>query len=246
MAEIARRLDVTTQAVSEYIKLMIQDNLVIKKNGEYRLTQEGVEFLHGNISELKDFVDLKVADLNIINVCTAIANKDLNKGDKVDLKMSNGKLMAIKTSTPQSQIDTKSNGVILYDVKAGDDVAVVELKGIIEYDYGSLTILTLPPTTKGGSKLVPIEKFNEFINKTKPECLAVYDLIGYALLQKIDLKPHIEFSVVSASIEAAQKGFNVLLLTATDTLSEIISQIEHSNSQTKNIIHYSVIPWKNI
>lgn len=244
MHEIAKRLDVTIQAVSEYIKLMIKENLVLKINGEYKLTHEGVEFLHKNFSELKEFLDTKIEDLDIINVCTAIADEDLKKGDEVNLIMSNGITIARKKMNKKTK--SKSTGAILYNAKKGDDVAVINLQGIIDYEYGNLIILTLPSTTEGGSRLVSNQKFKKLITEQKPDKVAVFDLVGYNLLKKVGKKPDIEFYALAASLEAAQKGFSVMLLTSTESLSEIISFIENNNSQTKNNIQYSVIPWKKI
>jgi putative transcriptional regulator len=244
MHEIAKRLDVTIQAVSEYIKLMIKENLVLKINGVYKLTQEGVEFLHKNITELKEFLDVKIEDLDIINVCAAIADEDLKKGDEVNLIMTEGIIFARKRQN--KKLESKSTGSILYDAKKGDDVAVINLQGIIDYEYGNLTILTLPSTTEGGSQLISNLKFEKLITEQKPDKIAVYDLIGYNLMKKVGKKPDIEFHALPASLEAALKGFDIMLLTSTESLSEIVSVIENNNSQTKNIIHYSVIPWKKI
>jgi len=244
MHEIANRIDVTTQAVSEYIKLMIKENMIMKINGEYKLTHEGVEFLHKNFSELKEFLDTKIEDLDIINVCTAIADEDLRKGDEVYLIMNEGITIARKKMNKKPE--SKSTGAILYDAKKGDDVAVVNLKGIIDYEYGNLTILTLPSTTEGGSQLVSNQRFEKLIAEQKPDKIAVFDLVGYNLLKKIGKKPDIEFYSLVSSLEAAQRGFSVMLLTSADSLSEVVSFIESNNSQTKNIIHYSVIPWKKI
>jgi putative transcriptional regulator len=242
--EIATRLDVTTQASSEYIKLMIKENLITKLSGEYKLTHEGVEFLHKNISELKDFLDSKIEDLDIINSCTAIAGENLKKGDNVNLMMEDGLLLARKNGRLKS--GSTSCGVILYNANKGDDVAVVNLKGILDYDFGTLTIITLPTTAEGGTQLVSTTKLKGLLKNTNPDRIAIYDLMGQAILNKIDQKPDIEFFSLPASIEAVQKGFNVTLLTSDDTLSEIISQIENNNSQTKSKIHYSVITWKEI
>lgn len=221
---------------------MLQEQLLMKINGEYKLTQQGVEFLHKNISELKEFLDTKIEGLDIINVCTALAAQNLKKGEAVNLSMQNGILYTTTKKPPKSK--STSSGVILYDVKKGDDVAVVNLSGILEYEFGNLTILTLPSAQDGGTQRISLTKFKRYLSKTKPDRLAVYDLIGYNLLAKIGKRPEIEFSALPASIEATQKGFNVLLLTSTDTLSDIISQLESVNSQTKNIVQYSVISWK--
>jgi putative transcriptional regulator len=242
MNEIAKRLDVTTQAISEYIKIMINEKLVTKINGEYKLTPEGVEFLHNNLSELKEFLDKKVEGLDIINVCTAIAGEKFSKGDEVRLDMETGILTARKIKGRKRK--TGSTGVILYDAKKGDDVAVYDLNGIMDYRFGKLTVLSLPTTKEGGSQKVNLQKFKQFIKDIKPERVAVSDLIGFNLLIKIGKKPDIEFSSLPGSIEAVQKGFDVLLLTSSESISDIISQIEFVNSQTKNIVQYSVVDWK--
>ena len=186
MNEIAKRLDVTIQAISEYIKIMINEKLVTKVNGEHKLTPEGVEFLHNNLSELKEFFDKKIEGLDIINVCTAIAGERLNKGDNVELVMETGILTARKIKGGKHK--EGSTGVILYDVKKGDDVAVYDLKGIMEYDFGTLTVLSLPTTSEGGSQKVNLQKFKRFLKDNKPDRVAVNDLIGSNLLKKI-VKP---------------------------------------------------------
>ncbi len=242
MNEIAKRLDVTIQAISEYIKIMMNEKMVLKVNGEYKLTPEGVEFLHKNISELKEFLDKKVEGLDIINVCTALAAQTLKKGEAVNLSMKDGILHANNKKVPGSK--STSKGVILYDAKKGDDVAVYDLDGIMDYEFGTLTVLALPTTTEGGSQKINLKKFQHFFKKSRPERVAVYDLIGLNLLKKLGKSPDIEFSALPASIEAVQKGFDVMLLTSTESLSDIISQVERVNSQTKNIIQYSVVDWK--
>jgi putative transcriptional regulator len=242
MNEIAKRLDVTIQAISEYIKIMINEKLVTKVNGDYKLTPEGVEFLHKNLSELKEFLDKKVEELDIINVCAAIAGERLKKGDEVKLVMETGILTARKIKGGKRK--TGSTGVILYNVKIGDDVAVYDLKGIMEYEFGALTVLTLPTTSEGGSQKIDLQKFKRFIQENNPGRVAVYDLIGFNLLKKIGKRPDMEFSSLPASIEAVQKGFDVLLLASTESLSDIISQIENVNAQTKSNIKYTVVDWK--
>jgi putative transcriptional regulator len=242
MNEIAKRLDVTIQAVSEYFKIMINEKLVTKVNGDYKLTPEGVEFLHNNLSELKEFLDKKVEGLDIINVCAAIAGERLSKGDNVKLEMETGILTARKIKSGKRK--TGSTGVILYDAKKGDDVAVYDLKGIMDHKFGKLTVLSLPTTSEGGTHNVNLQKFKRFLKDNKPDKVAVYDLIGFNILRKIGRNPDIEFSSLPASVEAVQKGFNVLLLTSSESLSDMISQIENVNAQTKNNVQYSVVDWR--
>jgi putative transcriptional regulator len=243
LRDLAHKLDITAQGVSEYLKLMVQENLIAKINGDYRLTQQGVEFLHKHMSELKSFVDTSIKDLNIINACTATAGEDLNSGDKVNLIMHNGELVAKKMKKKDK---TKSQGVILYAARSGEEVAIVELEGIIEFMYGTIIIIELPSILIGGSRALDLKKVKKVLNSIKYDKLVVSDVIGKNLFNKLRIKPDIEFSAVPAAIEAALKGLNVVLATPTEMLANTISFIEDKNSKMKNKIDYRVIPLTEI
>jgi putative transcriptional regulator len=215
---------------------MLHENLIVKINGDYRLTQQGVEFLHKNMSELKSYVDNSIKGMTIINACTAIAGMDLAEGEAVGLVMEGGELVAKKAKTAKSQ------GVALYAVKSGEEVAIVDLDGIVEFDYGTIILLELPSILLGGSRALDLKKVKNKIKTVEYDKLVVSDAIGKNLFNKLRIKPDIEFSPVPAAIEAAQKGLNVLLSTPTEELANTISIIEENNSKLKNKIKYSIIP----
>jgi putative transcriptional regulator len=240
LKDLAEKLDITVQGVSEYLKLMIQDNLVIKINGDYRITQIGVEFLHKNMSELKSYIDNSIKDLDIINACTAVAGEDLKKDERVGLVMEKGTLIAKKAKR------SKSSGMILYSAKAGEEVAIVDLDGIVDFKYGEITILELPSILNGGTRPLNLKKIEKLIKKIKYDKIVVADIIGKNLFRKLKITPDIEFSAVPATIEAAQKGLNVLLTTPSDMLASTILIIEKNNSKSKNKIKYSIIPLSEI
>ena len=239
LRDLAQKLEITTQGASEYLKLMIKENLIAKINGDYRLTQQGVEFLHKNMSVLKNFVDNSIKDLNIINACTAIAGENLKDGDRVGLVMENGELVAIKIDKKKR---AKSEGVILYSAKKGEEVAIVDLQGIVEFVYGTITIMELPSILAGGSRALDLIKVKKVISSIKYDKLVISDVIGKNLFNKLRMKPDIEFSAVPAAIEAALKGLNVLLATPTEMLANTIAFIEEKNSKMKNKVQYKVIP----
>lgn len=239
LRDLAHKLDITIQGVSEYLKLMIQDNLILKFDGEYRLTQAGVEFLHKNMSDLKNFVDTNIKELDIINSCTAIAMEDLKKDDHVGLWMEKGELVAKKIKKGKKP---KSQGVILYSAMKGEEVAIVDLDGIVEFNYGTITILELPSILTGGSRTLDIKKVKNVLKSIKYDKIVISDVIGKNLFNKLRIKPDIEFSAVPAAIEAALKGLNVVLAVATEMLANTISFIEEKNSKMKHKVKYSVIP----
>ena len=240
LRDLAMKLDVTVQGVSEYFKLMTNERLIERIAGEQRVTQNGVEFLHKNMTGLKKFIDENMHDLDIINVCTAFAAENLNSGDKVGLVMQNGELSAGK------KLASRSKGTVLYQVKKGDEVAIFNLEGIIEFDYGKLTIIELPSSMSGGSIMVDNGKVHHFIKNKSNFKIAVFDLVGLNIIKKLNFQPDIQFSVFSGTIEAMQKGLNVILLITSDSLPNIISELEKLNSRTKEKLSYDIISQEEI
>jgi putative transcriptional regulator len=240
LRNLASKLDITVQAVSEYLKIMINDSLIEKVNDGYRLTQQGVEFLHYNITSLKKFVDDNIHDLDIINVCTALSHKKLKKGAIVGLTMRNGQLATTKKTKGGSK------GTVLYDVEPASDVAIYNLNGIVDFIRGELNLIELPSSISGGSSLIDLKKIRKLIPRSSSVKLAAGDLVSVTVLKKIGLTPDIQFSTLSGSIEAINKGLTVKFLSSTELLPDIISEIEKLNSRSKDKIKYHVIPQENI
>ena len=60
--EIADVVGVTSQAVSEYIRELVEDGLVVKEGrSRYRVTNEGVDWLLRSATDVRRFAD-RVAD----------------------------------------------------------------------------------------------------------------------------------------------------------------------------------------
>ena len=76
---IADRLDITVQGVSEYLKMMTKEGLVRNVDGDWRATRRGVEFLQTNFIALKEFVESSAKEMSIVDVCAAVAGKDVKE-----------------------------------------------------------------------------------------------------------------------------------------------------------------------
>jgi len=77
---IADRLGITVQGISEYIKIMQSEGLVHITGGGYKATKKGVQFLHENIRDLKEFVERTMKRLEVIDLCAAIAKTRIKEG----------------------------------------------------------------------------------------------------------------------------------------------------------------------
>src|SRR5512137_1015445 len=125
--EVAERLGVTPQAVSEYIKELVADGLVTTDGRmRYSITKEGVEWLLESAAELKRYARVVMEEIiSHVSVWTALAEEDLAEGERVSLEMRRGLLYANK----RESID--ASGVTISDAKAGEDVGISDLKGLI-------------------------------------------------------------------------------------------------------------------
>lgn len=232
---IAEKLDITVQGASEYLRRMKKEGFIQNIGGEYKATKKGIEFLHSNFSELKKFVDLKIAELNIIDVCAAIAKTPIKKGDEVGLFMENGIL------TAYSGRKSDSKGTALSDADVDEDVAVKDLDGMVSLSPGMMHIVRLPSIREGGSNSVSIDEVNGLYKRLSPNKIGALDVVSIAVLKKAGIKPDFEFAPLSAAVEAAEKGLNVMLFASSDQINGVVSTIEGINTDIEDKIIYEIL-----
>ena len=96
--EIAEKLGVTPQAISEYIREMVDEGLVTAHGrGRYEVTKSGIEWVLRHAEALESYARHITRDvIQQVAVWTAIARDDLKKGDTVGVFMQDGWLYAAK------------------------------------------------------------------------------------------------------------------------------------------------------
>ncbi len=144
--EIAGRIGITPQAVSEYIKDLVSEGF-LDSDGRvrYRVTKNGIEWVLERAIELKKYARFVMEDIvSHISVATAIARESFPSGESVSLMMENGLLYAGK--------DGDVTGITISDADEGEDVGVTELKGMISFPPVNITICKVPRVEKGGSR----------------------------------------------------------------------------------------------
>jgi putative transcriptional regulator len=232
---IANKLDITVQGVSEYLRRMKKEGKIQNIGGEWRATKSGVDFLHSNFSELKDFVDSKMIELNIIDVCAAIARTPISKGDEVGLFMKDGVLCAYAGK------DSRSKGIAVSDAEIDEDVAITDLDGMVALSPGMIHIVKLPSIREGGSGKVSANDIKKIMEKLNPEKVGVLDAVSQAVMKKAKMTPDFEFAALHSAIEAAEKGLNVMVFASSDQIAQVISTIEDTNTQIEDKIIYQII-----
>jgi putative transcriptional regulator len=232
---IAEKLGITVQGVSEYLKHMVNEGLVAQLKGEYRATTKGVELLHQNFIDIKGFVDESMKKLDIVNLCTAIAGRDLKKDQRVGLVMENG----ILTAYPDRK--TGSTGTAISDVRKGEDVGIRDLEGIVSLKPGRLWIIELPGIESGGSRGMNLKNVRALFSKSSHDRIAALDTSAVALARKLGMKPSIEFGATEACIEALQKGLNVLAFGSEEEVNRLMTRVNEANAESPNKIRFKVL-----
>ncbi len=234
LTQIAEKVGITKQGVSEYLKKMKEDGLIEVVEGEYKATMKGIEKLFSYLSQLEKYMEEKRKKLNIMETCSAIAGNEIKKGEKVALFMKNGYLYAFSNRKSSSYAEAIENA------KKGEDVAIKNIRGIIELSLGKIFLFSLPSAEKGGAKRVNIKRLKEKIEKINVDKIGVMGIVGKVALDNAEVKYDFEFCPINSAIEACQKGLNVALVGEKKEIRHAISMIEEYNSNALDEIEYFV------
>lgn len=221
--EIADKIGVTPQAVSEYIKELVAEGHIYSEGRvRYRITKQGVEWVLENANDMKRYARYVMSDvISHVSTWTAIAEEDIKKGTRVYLRMSKG-LLYVSTGGI-----TNASGTTISDAKQGEDVGVTDLQGLIDLENASITVCKVPRVERGGSKNVDIERLRSLANSKS--YIAIVGVESLVALRKIEREPDVMFGAKESVIEAAYHGLSSLLLAIDEEVPSILSRLETEN-----------------
>jgi len=219
MKEIAERLDITIQAVSQYISVMKKQGLLKEQSGSLRPTRKGMQIAQEHFTSLKDFIDATLRSIAVIERTVAIAGKNILKDQAVGLVMEDGMLMAFPGQK------ASSTGKALESAEEGDDVLVGQLEGIVDLELGKLLIVEAPSELEGGSKSVDIARMKDRIEEFSPGLLVAGDPIGSALLMKTSGEFFTIHAPVASAMSALSKGVDVVFSGTHESVDQLLQAI---------------------
>jgi len=216
---IAVKLGVTPQAISDYIRQLLEEELVVSSGrSHYRVSTKGVNWMLKVLRELRSYASLVQQAVTNITVCAAIAECDLNRGQAVGLKMKNGLLFAT------SQTNGGARGIAVSSVSQGEDVDVSNIEGLVELTRGKVTILQVPSIQKGGSRKVDPKRLRAQVgNSQQVGAIGIEALIS---LRRVDIEPRYVYGVAEAAIEAAYCGLSFIIVCSDDAVPELIKRLQ--------------------
>jgi putative transcriptional regulator len=221
--EIANKIGITPQAVSEYIKELTAEGL-IHSDGRvrYKITKDGVEWVLGNATELKRYSQLVMEDIiSHVSTWTAICDEAIQKEDKVYIEMREGLLYANRSR------DTGIYGTAIMNGEKNYDVGVTDLKGYMHVDTELITVCKIPRIKRGGSSFTNLERLKPIV-QSKPYIGAV-GTEALMALRRIGITPDVMFGASESVIQAAYHGLSSVVVVVEDEVSYLIGRLESEN-----------------
>ncbi|MDD5189663.1 MAG: winged helix-turn-helix transcriptional regulator [Dehalococcoidales bacterium] len=203
--DIAQKIGVTSQAVSEYINALEKDGwLTADGRSVYRLTKEGVNWLLKALRELQQYANETERTLTKIMTWAAIAETKIEKGQKVGLAMKEGLLVA----TPYK--GKGAHGIATVNAAKGEDVGVSNIEDIVALEIGKVTVIEVPDIQSGGSSKINQTKLQTEVDKV--EFVGVLGVEALISMRRLNLKPDYVYGVIHAAIEAARSGLSFAIV----------------------------------
>ncbi len=218
--EIAEKVGITPQAVSEYIKELTDDGLIFSDGRvRYKVTKKGIEWVIERTSELRRYANYVMEDIiRHVSVWTAIADEDCKAGQKVSLVMRNGLLYA------NTKEQHRATGVLISDATASEDVGVTDLHGLIELEDVNIKVCKVPRVERGGSRQVDMDLLEELVKDNNYICaLGVESLIA---LRKVGREPDVMFGAKESVVEAAFHGVSSIVVSVDEEVPPLLNRLE--------------------
>ncbi len=221
--DIARRIGVTSQAVSEYMSKLEKDGWISSDGrSHYRVTKEGVNWLLKALRELQSYS--ATAEKTLVNITTwaAIADTDLKSGQQVSLVMRNGLLFAAKFTGKGAR------GVTTCAARRGEDIGVMDIQDIVMLEMGQITVLEIPDIQNGGSKCANERKLKRWLEKA--------DLVGatgteaIVALRRLGYETTYLYGVAQAAVEAARSGLSFVIVCSSSESPLLLQRLADENA----------------
>ncbi len=220
--DIAQKIGVTSQAVSDYISKLEKDGWITSDGrSRYRVTKEGVNWTLKSLRELQQYATSAERVLTNITTWAAIAASELKKGQKVSLVMQEGLLYA-------SHYPGKgASGIASSSAQKGEDVGITDIEGIVDLNIGQITVIEVPGIQRGGSKSANLIKIKNCLgNNSLVGAIGIESIVA---LKQAGYEPHYLYGVAPAAIEAARSGLPFIIVCNSSESPSLIQMLNEEN-----------------
>jgi putative transcriptional regulator len=222
--EIAEAVGVTSQAVSEYIRDLVEDGLVTKEGrSRYRVTKEGVDWLLRTASDVRRYADRVSEDvLGSVNEDAAIATDEIGAENTVTLAMRDGLLHATPDDTGPA------TGIATTNADAGEDVGVTGFEGVIDLEPGTVTVYQVPSVRSGGSHAADADSLRDAT--ADPDLVVAAGVEAVVALRRADREPAVTFAAGEVAADAASRGLDVVVVAVADAVGRVTDPLRDAGA----------------
>lgn len=220
--DIAIKLGVTPQAISDYIKQLVKEGMLIAEGrSRYRATTEGVNWIIKVLRELRSYDTVVQQAITNISISAAIAEGNIKKGQAVGLEMRDGLLYA----TPQP--GKGARGIAATDCSAGEDIGVSNIEGIVNFKQGKATVLKVPSVKRGGSKRIDLTRLKKEMSGRG--LVAAMGIESVVALKNVFAGQVYIYGATDAAIEAVRSGLFPAIVCVDEAAPGLISRLEEAS-----------------
>jgi putative transcriptional regulator len=236
--DIRDALGITIQAISKYFKKLSKEGLLEagSERADYRITPKGIAKLHEDVSNLEDYIKAIKKEVKVEHAWIALATHPVKAGEQVGLITKEG----IFYTVPINDSNVEAVGTATTSANPGEDLGLKDLKGKVKLKQGKILIIKLPSIRKGGSRAADLAKIKAYYDEFKPDRIGVMGAVGRSVLNKLELKPDIEFGTSRSAAIAASRGLNVFVLVVGRMVNRMIQEIDSLNVRFAGTISYEV------
>ena len=238
--EIAEAVGVTSQAVSEYIRELVEDGLVEKEGrSRYRVTTEGVDWTLGAATDVRRFADHVTEDvLGSVQEDAAIATAPIDEGQTVTLSMREG----LQHATPVNEgeggsrsgdeyeggSEGSATGVATTDADTGGVVGVTGFEGVIDLEPGEVHVLQVPSIRSGLPDEADLDDVREACEAADVVAAAGVEAVGALCAVGIDSVGH--FAAGEVAADAASRGLDAVVVASVDNVGRVTDALRDAGA----------------
>jgi putative transcriptional regulator len=217
--EIARKIDITPQAVSQYMLELEKDGLVEEgSHSNHSVTPEGVNWLLKILRETDYYLGRVEKVTRNMDISAAVAACQIGEGDTVGLVMRDGLLLAVQDP------GSGARGVAVCRAEKGQDVGISRIEGIIELQRGEVLVLKVPDIRKGGSRNVDLIRLKEHIGGNSN--LGAIGVEAFAALKRLGITPRYCCGVKEVCSELARYGLSSVVVCTENEAAGLLQLLE--------------------
>lgn len=233
LSAVSRRIGITVQAVSNHARALARTGWLRQDGPHYRVTAAGVDALQAGADRLADALEQLRAPLTRVAVASAVAGGRVRAGERVGLVMEGGEQVAYPGR------EAASRGVARNDARAGEEVVVAELEGILALTPGQVTVLVVPGPGEGGTAAVDPDATARAVAEVAPDRVAAVGTGARLLAARLGRLDD-PFAGAAAAFAAAEHGLLALLVTSRDLLPATLESLEARNARTLERVQVDV------